>query len=178
MVCNVNMIGTCKSFWKVFRTSMSILECPKTKRTLKVFFIPVKHVCGLASLVTLYCRAWNEPKKLLYHLIVQCLNSFMFKGFPKILKIEKAQSLYWRPMNLGEYPTFFESFYFVRQNNCQFGLDANIENIATYFNLFSVVKLILVKIWHNSYNEFMLWSWGISDVSLTDVVWRVSLRKS
>ena len=49
-------------------------------------------------------------------------------------------------MNLGEYPTFFESFYFVRQNNCQFGLDANIENIATYFNLFSVVKLILVKI--------------------------------
>ena len=48
-------------------------------------------------------------------------------------------------MDLGEYPTFFGSFDLVRQNNCQFGLDANIENIATYFNLFSVVKLILVK---------------------------------
>ena len=42
-------------------------------------------------------------------------------------------------MNLEEYPTFFESFYFVRQNNCQFELDANIENIATYF------KFILEK---------------------------------
>ena len=79
-------------------------------------------------------------------------------------------------MNLGEYPTFFESFYFVRQNNCQFGLDANIENIATYFNLFSVVKLILVKIWHNSCNEFMSWSQKCPDVSLPDVTWTVSLR--
>ena len=78
-------------------------------------------------------------------------------------------------MNLGEYPTFFESFYFVRQNNCQFGLDANIENIATYFNLFSVVKLILVKIWHNSCNEFMSWSQKFPDVSLPDVTWTVSL---
>ena len=38
MVCKVNMIGTCKSFLKVFLTSMGILECPKTKRTLKDFF--------------------------------------------------------------------------------------------------------------------------------------------
>ena len=80
-------------------------------------------------------------------------------------------------MNLGEYPTFFESFYFVRQNNCQFGLDANIENIATYFNLFSVVKLILVKIWHNSCNEFMSWSQKFPDVSLPDVTWSVSLSR-
>ena len=78
-------------------------------------------------------------------------------------------------MHLGEYPTFFGSFDFVRQNNCQFGLDANIENIATYFNLFSVVKLILVKIWHNSCNEFMSWSQKCPDVSLPDVTWTVSL---
>ena len=81
-------------------------------------------------------------------------------------------------MNLGEYPTFFESFYFVRQNNCQFGLDANIENIATYFNLFSVVKLILVKIWDNSCNEFMSWSPKFPDVSLPDVTWIVSLKQN
>ena len=78
-------------------------------------------------------------------------------------------------MNLGEYPTFFESFYFVRQNNCQFGLDENIENIATYFNLFSVVKLILVKVWHISCNEFMSWSPKFPDVLLPDVTWIVSL---
>ena len=79
-------------------------------------------------------------------------------------------------MNLGEYPTFFESFYFVRQNNCQFGLDANIENIATYFNLFSVVKLILVKIRHNSCNEFMSCAQKFPDASLLDVTWSVSLN--
>ena len=33
-------------------------------------------------------------------------------------------------MNLREYPTFFDIFYFVRQINRQFRLDANFENKA------------------------------------------------
>ena len=70
----------------------------------------------------------------------------MFNGFMKILKIKRAQSSQRAPMNLGEYPTIFVNFHFVRQNNCQFGWDENIENIAAYFSLFSVVKLIFVKI--------------------------------
>ena len=78
-------------------------------------------------------------------------------------------------MNLGQYPTFFDNFYFVRQNNCQFRWDENIENIATYFSLFSVVKSIFVKIQHNSCNEFMSWSPKFPDVSLLDVTWSVSL---
>ena len=78
-------------------------------------------------------------------------------------------------MNFGEYPTFFDNFYFVRQNNCQFRWDENIENIATYFSLFSVVKSIFVKIQHNSCNEFMSWSPKFPDVSLLDVTWSVSL---
>ena len=124
MVCNANMIGTCKSFLKVFLTSMGILDCPKTKRTLKDFFIPVKHVCGLASLVTLYFRAWNELKKLLYHLIVQCLNLFRFKGFPKILKIH-ADIVSVRP------PCFFERI--LRKNGRTLKLMSSNEWILEIF---------------------------------------------
>ena len=79
-------------------------------------------------------------------------------------------------MNLREYTTFSDIFYFVPQNNLQFRLDANFDNITTYFSPFSVLKSIFVKIWHNSCNEYMSWSWVYTQVSLVDVVWRVSLR--
>ena len=133
-------------FWRFSLLSCVLYSVQKPNEFWNIFFIPVKNVCGFASLVTPYCRVWNEPKKLLYHLIVQYLNLFMFNGFMKILKIERVQSSLRSPMNLGEFSTFFVNFHFVRQNNCQFGWDENIENIATYFSLFSVVKLIFVKI--------------------------------
>ena len=50
-----------------------------------------------------------------------------------------------RQTNLEEYPTFFVKVYFGCENNSEFGWDANIKDIATYFRLFSVVKLIFVK---------------------------------
>ena len=58
------MIGTCKSFLKVFLSSMGILECTKTKRTLKDFFHSCKTrlrvcICSHSILPDL-----NSTKKL------------------------------------------------------------------------------------------------------------------
>ena len=81
-------------------------------------------------------------------------------------------------MNLEEYPTIFVNFYFVRQNNCEFRWDANIKNILTYFSPATIVKLIFVKKWHNSCNEFMSCAQKFPDASLPDVTWSVSLTFS
>ena len=118
------MIGTFESFLKVFLTSMGILECPKTKRTLKDFFQPCKTRLrvGIFSHSILPGLKWT--KKLLYHLIVQCLNSFMFKGFPKILKIH-ADIVSVRP------PCFFERI--LRKNGRTLKLMSSNEWILEIF---------------------------------------------
>ena len=69
VVSKVNMIGTSKSFLKVLLTSMGILECPKSKRTLKDFLYFCKtslRVCIFSHSILPYFT-WTKKTTLLIH---------------------------------------------------------------------------------------------------------------
>ena len=62
----VNVVVTCKSFLKVSLASMGVLECAKTKRTLKDFF----HSCKMRLRVCICCHSilsglWRTKKMTL-----------------------------------------------------------------------------------------------------------------
>ena len=127
MVRKVNMNGTCKSFLKVFLTSMGILECPKTKRALKDFFTPAKHVCGICILSQSILSSLKWTKKIT--LPIQC---------PK-LELVHVQRVWWR---------YLKSSKFKEHNDHQWIW----KNIQLFLSIFtSSVKIIAnsdgMKIW-------------------------------
>ena len=153
----------------LYLTFNGIIRSSWTIWILKHFFIPVKIVCRSVFLAVHNFRVRNGQKRSFHHLIVQDLSFITSNGFTKIDKIKQVQTWLWPPMNLGKLQTFFYNFYVVRQNKCQFRLDANIENITTYFSPITVLTQNFVKFWLIIWYEFLDWSCGVPQVSYVDV---------